>query len=66
MTKVILESLVKIGNHKKVIDECEPNVCFHFQLEPWMVKRTLKAQELLQNELYQTTGKSIPETSIPD
>ena len=46
----LIEAIVKIGNLKKVIEVCEPQVCFSMDLQGWMVKRTLKAQELLQEE----------------
>ena len=46
----IIEAIVKIGNHPEVIKMCEPQVCFAFELQKWMIRRTLKAQELLQQE----------------
>jgi hypothetical protein len=46
----IIEAIVKIANHEKVIKELEPHVAFPMKVEAWQVKRILKAQELLQNE----------------
>ena len=46
----IIESLVKIGNHPSVIKLCEPNICYPFQLESWMVKRTLVARGLMEKQ----------------
>jgi len=62
----IIEALVTIGNAKKVIEICEPNIMESLPLKPWMVVRTLKALELLESEweLYQNTGGAIQETPI--
>ena len=46
----IIDALVQIGNHKKLIEYCEPNIMESFQLETWMVKRTLAALDLLEKE----------------
>lgn len=46
----IIDALVEIGNHKRVIEVCEPNIMQPLQLERWMVSRVILAQELLQNE----------------
>ncbi len=46
----IFDALVEIGNHKRVIEACEPNIMQPLQLERWMVNRIILAQELLQNE----------------
>jgi hypothetical protein len=50
MNEVIIDGLIKIANLDSVIQDCEPSVCKHFQIETWMVKRILRAQELLQKE----------------
>ncbi len=50
MMDVLIESLVKIGNHPKVIKMCEPNIIWPQELQSWMVVRVIKAQELLQKE----------------
>ena len=54
MEDFLIESLVKIGNQKKVIEMCEPNIMQPLQLSEWMVKRVLKAQELLYAEIQRT------------
>jgi len=46
----IVEAIVKISNHPKVIEMCEPNVFSHQTIGEWHVKRILKAVELLQQE----------------
>ena len=46
----IIDALVTIGNAKKVKDFCEPNIMESMELKSWMVRRTLKALELLENE----------------
>ena len=46
----IIEAIVKIANHDRVIKECEPNVLHHETIHSGHVLRILKAQELLQNE----------------
>ena len=54
----VIDAVVKIGNAKKVKEFCEPNIFEHMELKSWMVKRTLKALELLENEwrIYQDRG----------
>lgn len=47
----LIESIVKIGNHKRVIDLCEPHVMQPLQLESWMVRRTLVSWMLLDDEV---------------
>jgi len=47
----IIEALVTIGNHKRVMTICEPQVMKPFEITYWQVKRTLVALELLENEL---------------
>ena len=62
-----IEALVKIGNLRDVIEECEPSVCYHFQVEDWMVKRILKAQELFEDEwLRQNPRRAIQEAPVSD
>jgi len=46
----ILNALLKIGNHKKVQEICEPHVMQPLKLEPWMVRRTMKAVFLFSQE----------------
>jgi len=46
----ITEAIVKISNRPELIDKIEPNVCFHFQIEKWMVKRIVNAIGLLNEE----------------
>ena len=46
-----IEAIVKIGNQKKVIDACEPQVCDPKPLSGWMVTRILYAKALLEDEL---------------
>jgi len=46
----IIEAIVKIANHDKVIKDLESHVAFPMKIEAWQVRRILKAQELLQNE----------------
>ena len=65
----IIDALVTIGNAKKVMETCEPNIMESMKLKPWMVLRTLKALELLENEqerLSENTGGEIQETPISD
>ena len=64
----IIDALVTIGNAKKVIELCEPNIFCPMELKSWMVIRTLKALELLEDEwkLYQATRGTIQETPLPD
>jgi len=52
MINELLESLTKIGNHPRVVKECEPNIAFPQKLETWMVKRTLKSCELFMSQYY--------------
>ncbi len=49
MKESIVETLLRIGNDPEVIKSCEPQVCFPFKLEEWMVVRVLKAQEILKS-----------------
>ena len=55
----VIDALVTIGNAKKVKDFCEPNIFEHMELKGWMVKRTLTALELLEDEwrIYQDTER---------
>ena len=54
----LIESVVKIGNHERIIKECEPNIFCPQELKVWMVKRTLYAWGLLENELYKRYRRS--------
>ena len=47
---LLVEALVKIGNHKKVKELCEPHVSRPLELDKWMVVRVLKALELFEEE----------------
>ena len=60
----LIEALVEIGNHKRVKSKCEPQVMQSLELKRWMVKRTLYAWRLLEDELYKNARKSISETPI--
>ena len=51
MEDFLIESLIKIGNHKRIIEICEPNIMQPLQLEEWMIRRTLMAWWLLEDEL---------------
>lgn len=44
-TEEQIEHIVKVANSKKVIKECEPQVCFHQTIGRWMVVRVLTADE---------------------
>ena len=59
MNEDIIKALVTIGNAKKVIKICEPNIMEHMELKSWMIKRTLKSLELFENEYkkWQKEGK---------
>lgn len=46
----LIDALVEIANHKKVITVCEPNVMQPLKIERWMILRVLKAQQLFQEE----------------
>lgn len=48
---LIIDAIVTIGNHPKAKALIEPQVMQPLELERWMVVRTLKAQELLQQGL---------------
>jgi hypothetical protein len=43
-----IEAIVELGNSPEVIKLCEPQICFPLTLQAWMVKRILKAEELLK------------------
>jgi hypothetical protein len=43
-----IEAIVELGNSPEVIKLCEPQICFPLTLRAWMVKRILKAEELLK------------------
>jgi len=60
--ELLIESLVKIGNHKRVIQECEPNISFPGTLHKWMVKRTLTALVLYKEALSKYGTREIKET----
>ena len=62
----IIKALVTIGNHKKVMEISEPNVMQPLELQGWMIKRTLVALELLEDEwrIYQDNGREISETGL--
>ena len=46
----LIDAIVAIGNQKKVVKTCEPNIMESLPLEKWMVVRSLVAAELLANE----------------
>ena len=68
MEDFIIEVLVKIGNTKRVMEICDPNIFCPQTLKDWMVIRTFKALEILENEweLYQSKRSSLSKTSLPD
>jgi len=47
----VIDALVTIGNVKKVVEICEPNIFCPQTLKGWMVVRTLKALELLKERI---------------
>ena len=55
----VIDALITIGNAKKVKEFCEPNIMESMELKSWMVKRTLRALELLEDEwkIYQDTER---------
>ena len=48
---IIVEALVRIGNHEKVMAACEPNIMQPLTLDSWMVKRTLYSLLLFKKEM---------------
>jgi len=66
MIEEFYEALLTIGNHKEVKRICEPNIFCPQELKSWMVKRTIKALELFEDELYKDTRRPLPETPISD
>ena len=54
---ILIESLVKIANSPQVVKMCEPNIMQPFHLESWMVRRTVVALELLQQEWEKKTDE---------
>ena len=58
----VLESLVEIGNHKRVKKICEPQVMEQLKLEKWMVKRTLVSLELFEKEWKRNEAKQGQKT----
>jgi len=48
MNEDLIEAIIKIGNHPDLIKLTEPNVCFHWELKTWMVKRVIAAQEQIK------------------
>jgi len=47
----LIEAIAKIGNHKRITKECEPNIFCPQELKYWMVKRTLYSWRLLEDEI---------------
>jgi hypothetical protein len=45
LTDKQLEEITEKANDKKVIKQCEPQVCFPLPVEKWMVRRVLVAYE---------------------
>ena len=65
----VIEALVKIGNHKGTVKLCEPNIMQPQELQAWMLRRSLKALELFQNEwdrLQEDSRGELQEVDIPD
>ena len=50
MEDYLVESIVKIANLPRVIEHCEPSVCWHDNIDKWMVRRVLYACGLFNNE----------------
>jgi len=50
MTDKQVERIVKTANTKRFIKECEPNVCYHFPVEAWMVERIIPAYKKVVKE----------------
>ena len=49
----LVDAIITIGNHKRTIEICEPNIMQPLTLEAWMVKRTLVAWGLFCDECEQ-------------
>ena len=48
---LVIDALVEIGNHEKVVKVCEPDVFCPQELKGWMVRRTLYALGLFEQEM---------------
>ena len=48
---LLIDAILTIANHPKAMALIEPQVMQPLALERWMVIRTLRAEELLQEEL---------------
>ena len=46
----LIDNVMKIANHSKVVDMLEPNIMWHQKVESWMVRRVLLSYCLLQQE----------------
>ncbi len=44
----MIEAILKIANSPEIIKLSEPNICFPFRVERWMVLRVLEAQKMLK------------------
>lgn len=66
MEDYIIEAIVQVGNHKRVIGICESQVMQPQSLTFWQAKRTLVALELILAELEreQDTSTGLQETSL--
>ncbi len=57
----LIEAITKIGNLPGLIKACEPNIMQPLILEEWMVRRSLQAlalfQEEYENDLRRTNQK---------
>ncbi len=51
MIEDYIDAIVEIGNHKKVVTVCEPNIMQPLELKAWMVVRTLYSLGLLLDEV---------------
>ncbi len=47
----IIDAIVTIGNHERVIKECEPDVSKPMKLKKWMVVRSIKAYLLFEEAM---------------
>lgn len=68
MTDELINAILEIVNHKRIKDYLEPNICWHEDLRPNLVKRVLYSYFLLMEakNLYTNAGGTIPETDLPD
>ncbi len=68
MTDELINAIIEIANHKRVIEHLEPNIFWHEEIKPYIVKRVLYSYFLLMEaeNLHENTGGTIPKTFISD